>query len=407
MSKNIWIINQYASTPDYGFAGRHYYLGKEFSKTGYTVYLVASANHHLLRNKPKISQDFLFEKVSDGFSIVWCKMPEYKEAHSKKRALGWFLFSWKIRKLVHVIPEKPDVVICSSPSLLSFLGAKKIADTFKSRLVFEVRDIWPLTLIDIGGYKKSNPFIKALQWIEKKAYRDSDHVVSNLKNAIKHMNKYGLSDGKFSWIPNGFSFDESKKNYPLNNETLSQIPADKFVVGYTGTVGVANALDTLIDAAEILNWQGDINFVIIGDGKEKKYLESLVKSRKLSNVLLLDSIPKIEIQSALHEFDVCYIGWLNDELYDFGIGANKIPEYFYSSKPIIHAYSGACDPVKEVGAGVTVPAGDPSSLALAILDLYQMPSSERKKMGINGHKAAVEQYEYSMLAKRYVHVLFD
>ncbi|MBP0050158.1 glycosyltransferase family 4 protein [Marinobacterium sp. AK62] len=407
MSKTVWIINQYASTPDYGYAGRHYYLGQELAKLGYKVYLVASANHHLLRVKPELNSNFNIHKLSDGFNMVWCAMPEYKEAHNKKRVLGWFFFSWRICNLIKIIPDSPDVLVCSSPSLISFLGAQYISRNFRSKLVFEVRDIWPLTLIDIGGYSKNNPFIRVMQWVEDFAYRKSDHVISNLKNAAEHMKNHGLEPSKFTWIPNGFSLREAQKNAPLNIEALSQLPREKFIVGYTGTIGVANALDILIDAADILKGFDDIRFVLVGEGKEKKSLEEYALAKKINNVVFLKSIPKLEIQSILSEFDACYIGWLNDDLYKFGIGANKIPEYLFSSKPIVHAYSGACDPISENKSGITVPAGDASNLASAILKLYKMPVSEREEMGARGRKAALEQYEYGMLARNYARILFD
>lgn len=407
MSKTVWIINQYASTPEYGYAGRHYYLGQELAKLGYKVYLISSAKHHLLRKQPEASSDFKFEQVSDGFSMVWCDMPSYREAHSKKRVLGWLLFPWRIRKLASLIPDAPDVVLCSSPSLLSFLGAKHLAKRFRAKLVFEVRDIWPLTLMDIGGYSPKHPFIRLLQWVEDKAYRESDQVVSNLKNALEHMACRGLKREKFTWVPNGFSLDEVNQNSPLNEGALSQLPQGKFIIGYTGTLGVANALDTLIDAAEKLQHHSDIVFVLVGDGKEKSNLEASVKSKKLLNVIFVDSIPKVEIQAMLSHFDACYIGWRNDGIYRFGIGANKIPEYLFSGKPIIHGYSGACDPISEANAGLKIPAEHSDQLADAVLKLYQMSVEEREAMGTNGRKAALEQYEYEQLAEKLEQVLFD
>jgi len=407
MTKTVWIINQYASTPEYGYAGRHYYLGKELAKLGYNVYLIASAAHHLLREKPRVSSTFQLEKEEGRFTVVWTKMPQYNQAHSKGRILGWFLFPWRIRQLASVIPEQPDVVLCSSPSLLSFIGAKSLARKFGARLVFEVRDIWPLTLIDIGGYSPRHPFVRLLQWVEDKAYRDSDRVVSNLKNAVEHMASRGMRRDKFAWVPNGFSMDEVSLNVPLNTKAESQLPKDKFLVGYTGTLGVANAMNTLIAAAERLKEYHDLAFVMVGDGKEKPALRQLVEQKGLSNVYFVDPIPKVEIQAMLTRFDGCYISWLNDSLYRFGIGANKIPEYLFSGKPVIHSYSGACDPIEEAGAGLRIPAEDDKQLADAVLSLYKMEREERAAMGANGKRAAMEQYEYSQLAKRLAGVLFD
>lgn len=407
MSKTVWIVHQYASTPATGMGGRHYYLGRELAKQGYKVYLIASASHHLLREKPVLNQPFKVETLEAGFHFVWVNMPDYTEAHSKQRALNWFLFPWRIQKLMAFIADKPDVVLSSSPSPIAFLGAQRIAKKFNARLVFEVRDIWPLTLTEIGGYSLNHPFIQFMQWVEDKAYRDSDAVVSNLKSAVEHMVGRGMNPAKFAWVPNGFSLDEVNQKIPLNENSAAKIPEGKFIVGYTGTLGVANALDTLIDAAEHLKEYSDIAFVLVGGGKEKALLQSSVMEKGLSNVTFIDPIPKVEIQAMLSRFDVCYIGWLNDQLYRFGIGANKIPEYLYSGKPVLHAYSGSCDPISEAHAGILVPAENPKKLAEAVLSLYKMSPDQRSSMGANGHKVAVEQYEYSNLASSLARVLFE
>lgn len=405
MSKTVWIINQYASTPDYGYAGRHYYLGQELARLGYNVYLITSAAHHLLREKPVFNSPFHFER--DGrFTVVWVKMPEYSEAHSKVRALGWFLFPWRIQRLSKLIKDVPDVVLCSSPSIFSFWGARRLARQFGSRLMFEVRDIWPLTLTEIGGHSPDHPFIRLMQKVEDKAYRASDRVISNLQNAVEHMVSRGMDSGKFAWIPNGFSLDEINLSAELDSESNSQVPDNKFIVGYTGTVGVANALDTLIDAALLLRDHREIAFVIVGGGKQLDTLQSRVNAEGLENLYFIHPIPKVQIPAMLAKFDVCYLGWLDDPLYRFGIGANKIPEYLYSGKPILHAYSGGCDPVAIADAGISVPAGDPEKVAAAVLRLYEMSPSEREALGINGRRVAMESYEYSRLAQQLRDVLF-
>lgn len=405
MSKCVWIVHQYASTPDTGMGGRQFYLARELAKQGYQVYLISSASHHLLRNKVACDGPYKVE-MQDGFHIVWVNMPDYEEAHSKQRALNWFIFSWRIQKLAKIIPHKPDAVLCSSPSPISFLGAQRLAKKFKARLVFDVRDIWPLTLTEIGGFSKKHPFIRLMQCIEDKAYRDSDAVVSNLKNAVEHMVSRGMDTSKFHWIPNGISLDEVNQQAPLNPEVASKLPKDKFIVGYTGTLGVANAIETFIESAEILKGQQDIAFVLVGGGKEKPFLQKSVIEKGLSNIVFIDPIPKVQIQSMLKNFDVCFIGWMNDPLYQFGIGANKIPEYLYSGKPIIHSYSGMCDPIEPCAAGITVPAQDSDALAKSILKLKSLDETEKVSMGVNGHQLALEEYDYGKLADSMKAILF-
>lgn len=402
--KTIWIVHQYASTTETGMGGRHLYLAQELVKQGHKVYVIASSANHLLHTVPKLTGDFTFEPVA-GFTFVWVKMPPYSEAHSKQRALNWFLFPWRIQKLAKLIKDKPDAVLCSSPSPIAFLGAQRLAKKFNAKLVFEVRDIWPLTLTEVGGYSPKHPFIRFMQWVENKAYRDSDRVVSNLKNSVEHMVEHGLNRDKFTWVANGFSLDEANQKVPLSKEAEQQLPKNKFIVGYTGTLGVANSMDILLEAAEQLKDNADIAFVLVGRGKEKETLQAQAHEKNLTNVTFIDPIPKVQIQAMLSQFDTCYIGWLKNDLYRFGIGANKIPEYLYSGKPVIHAYSGACDPVAEFQAGICTEAENPQALAAAILQLYQMPEEERQQMGENGRKAALEEYEYGMLAKKLAKVL--
>jgi len=407
MSKTVWIINQYASTPATALGGRHYYMAREMVKKGYKVYLIGSASHHLLREKPVFDAPFKLEEV-EGFTFVWVRMPHYEHAHSKKRVLNWLLFPWRLRRLRQVIPDEPTTILCSSPSPLAFLGAQWLAKRFKARLVFEVRDIWPLTLTELGGHSTKNPLIRLMQWVEDRAYRDSDAVVSNLKNSVEHMVARGMAREKFTWVPNGFSMDEVSLKSPLNPRARAQLPKGGFTIGYTGTLGVANALDTVVDAAVRLKAHTDICFVLVGDGKEKSGLQQLVEEKELTNVRFVDPIPKVEIQAMLACFDVCYIGLSKDPLFRFGVSPNKLFDYLYAGKPIIYGIeSGNYKPVDSIGAGIQVAAQNAEQLADAVLKLYAMTPDQRASMGANGRKAAIEQYEYGQLADRLSGVLFE
>lgn len=406
MKKTVWIIHQYASTPETGMGGRHFYLAEELGKLGYNVYLIAANNHHLLRQPTPQVDSFIFDK-SRNFTFVWVNMPAYTEAHSKQRVLNWFLFPWKIQKLAKLIPDKPDAILSSSPSPIAFLGAERLAKKFHAKLLFEVRDIWPLTLIELGGYSPKHPFIRFMQWVEDRAYRKADSVISNLKNSVEHMTSRGMDSQKFHWIPNGFSLDEVNQKAPLNNDALNQLPKNKFIIGYTGTLGVANALDTLINAAEIVQNTPEITFVLVGNGKEKEALQLMVKDKKLTNIFFIDPIPKVEIQAMLANFDACYIGLTKDPLFKFGVSPNKLFDYLYSGKPLLYAIdSGDYRPVTDAHAGIEIEPEDPQALADAILELYHMPEAERKQMGNNGQNVALAKYEYGMLAKNLAKVLF-
>lgn len=405
MTRTVWIINQYASTPDTGMGGRHYYMARELARQGCRVYLVMAGTHHLLRDTESLDEDFRLDEV-DGFTVVRVHVPSYSGAHSKQRVINWFLLSWRIRKLAKVLPHPPDAILASSPSPFIFLGAQALAGRFSARLVFEVRDIWPLTLMRLGGMSPRHPLIRLMQRVEDKAYREADRVVSNLENAVEHMVGRGMDPAKFCWIPNGVSLDEVGCREELAPEIEQRLPKDGFVVGYTGTLGLANAMEYLLDAADILRDYPDITFVLVGEGDGKQALQEQATRRGLDNVHFIGRIPKVQIQTMLNFFDACYIGWLKEDLYHYGIGANKIPEYLYSGKPVIHGYSGGCDPVRKFAAGVSVEAENPQALADGILQLYNAAASERVDMGRRGHDAVLCHYEYGILAGKLQSVLF-
>ena len=404
--QTIWLINQYSSTPETAMGGRHYYLAQELAKKGYKVYLIAGRYSHLLRQPKQFSEAYLLEKIDKNFTFVWVNLPEYKEAHSKQRVLNWFKFSWALTKLTSVITDRPNAILYSSPSPIGYLGAKHLANKFKAKFIFEVRDIWPLTLIELGGHSPKHPFVRFMQWIEDRAYQKSDYVFSNLFNAVEHMTSRGLNPKKFNWIPNGISINEVMNKEELSLEVLGQLPKNKFIVGYTGTIGVANAIDDLIDAAKLLLAYKDIHFVLVGSGKEKEHLVQKALDLGLDNITFIDAIPKKQIQSMLSTFDICYIGWQKNSLYRFGIAPNKLPEYLYAGKPIIHAFSGKGDIVQQANAGITIEAEDPQAIADAVMRLYGLSDSERSVLGNNGHQYVLQHLEYKMIAEKLESIIF-
>nr|WP_228136220.1 glycosyltransferase family 4 protein [Acinetobacter calcoaceticus] len=404
--KTFWFINQYSSTPETAMGGRHYYLAQELAKKGHQVYVIAGRYSHLLRNPKKFEEKYLVEEIIPNFSFVWVNLPEYQEAHSKQRVLNWFKFSWLLRNMADVIPAKPDVILYSSPSLIGYLGAKYLANKFNTPFIFEVRDIWPLTLMELGGHSPGHPFIKFMQWIEDRAYRKADYVFSNLYNAVEHMQSRGLDSSKFHWIPNGVPLEEVSQKQPLSTETFTQLPQNKFIIGYTGTIGVANAIDDLIEAAQMLSNNPHLHFVLVGSGKEKDSLIQKVNTLGLQNITFIDAIPKKQIQSMLEQFDVCYIGWQKNSLYRFGIAPNKLPEYLYAGKPIIHAFSGKGDIVQQAQAGITIEAEDPQAIVRAVEQLYLLTAEQRQKLGANGKQFVLQNLEYGMIAEKLENIVF-
>jgi len=280
------------------------------------------------------------------------------------------------------------------------LPAWILSKIYKAKLIYEVKDIWPLSLIELGGFSKSHPFIRFMGWFERFAINKSDIIVSNLQNYGQHLKENLNIDKEFIWISNGVDLDELSDIEPLEDKIKNQIPKDKFIVGYTGTIGVANALDSFCEVAKLLKDYKDIVFVIVGNGQEK---ENLLKTYgNLDNILFINSIPKKQVQSILKLFDVCYIGLQKENLFKYGVSPNKLFDYMYSEKPILYAInSGKNNIVKLSNCGISVEAQNPQAIADGILSLYNMNKENRKKLGQNGKQYVLEYFTYEKLANRY------
>ncbi len=400
----IWLISQTATTPQTGYGGRTHYLARELVKLGHQVTVISARNHHLLWNK---SSDRCASEKEDNesYSIAHIPTLKYHRARDKRRVIHWFIFALFLPFLRWAPGEKPDAILYSSPSLIGFLGAEQLAKRAKAKLVFEVRDLWPLTLTEIGGYSKKNVFIRFLQWVEDRAYSRADRVVSNLEGAVNHMVEHGLNEKKFSWISNGYCREEFDASADAYEGSSYIVPTGKFVVGYLGTLGHANSLDTLIAAADKLREHDDIAFLIVGQGSEKEHLINEASRLRLSNLTILDPVPKKQIYSILKTFDVCALAWKKSALYQFGNGANKIYEYLFSGKPIVQSYSGLFDLVSTYDAGITSEAENSAQLAEAILRLKNMSAADREQLGSNGKAAAITHHEYGSLARKLEDVL--
>jgi glycosyltransferase involved in cell wall biosynthesis len=404
MSKTIWFINDYAGSAYHGMEFRNYYFAKEFVKMGYKVYIISASYMHLFKKMPKTDDNYTFEEI-DGIYYIWIKVPDYGESTNKKRVLKWFVFTLKLFFLPFKKMSKPNFIIASPMAPFLVLPAYRLAKKFNAKFIYEIKDIWPQSIIELGSVSATHPLIKIMSWCESFAIKKADMIVSSLQNYGSHLESDLNISKDFTWINNGIDLNEMKSIEPLDNTLKSQIHKDKFIIGYTGTIGIANVLNYLFDAAKELIDNKNIMFIIVGDGKEK---ESLVQKYKdLNNILFIEPIKKSQVQSMLELFDICYIGLQKENLFRYGVSPNKLFDYMYSAKPIIYAIdSGEANIVKLSNCGISVEAQNSKDITKAILKLFNMTKEEKDKLGQNGKKYVLEHFTYEKLAKKFQRI-FD
>jgi glycosyltransferase involved in cell wall biosynthesis len=291
---------------------------------------------------------------------------------------------------------KPDVILGSSPHLFGALAAERVARQLKVPFVLEVRDLWPQSLIHLGNFAPSHPVVKGLEWIEKYLYRHASRIVSLLPGGAEHMAAKGADPNKVEWIPNGVDMDSLPLVRPHQHK-------ETFTIMYAGAHGLANGLDTILDAAFILQeegWADRIKFRFVGDGPCKPHLEKRVFSEEIKNVEFNQPVAKNEVFDILNEADAFIATLKKINLYRFGISLNKLYDYLALAKPVILGADSINNPVAEAGAGYVVPPEDGHAMAVAIKKMAGLPAKERYQMGMRGRKYVEEHHDIAKLAEK-------
>lgn len=399
--KTFLIINQTAGSPYHGMVYRNYYIAREWVKQGHKAVIISGSYFHNFTNPPKTTGLFTKEMI-DGIEYWWVKLPKYSESRSIGRLLTLFYFPWLLLLFPFWKLAKPETVIVSGPPHLSIFNAWVWARYWGSTLIYEVRDIWPLTIIKLGGVSPWHPVILFLSFFEKLAYMAADRVVSVLALAGEYFETRGMRPVKFAYIPNGVDISELKKIESPTSEKIKEIASSKKVVIYTGSFGIANNLEQFLDAAMIMETNPDVHFVLVGDGPFRKHLEE--KGKNLKNVSFFASVPKNQIPSILEAASICYVGLMKSDLFQHGVSPNKLFDYMAASKPVIMAIDTKDNIVEKANCGIHVPSCSPEDIAQAVSKLASKSNDELQVLGSNARLYLEKNHTYSSLAKRYVDV---
>lgn len=394
----IWYLSKYVAPPGGGGVGsRGYELMVELAALGHECVIITSDANHLTQ-VPEFAGKVLDER-RDGLRMVWLKTFKAEVAKSGRRVLSWLDFERRVMRYDTDTLPRPDVIVASSLSLLTILNGLRLRRKYGARLVFEVRDIWPLTLVEEGGFSESNALVRALGVVERLGYRRADAIVGTMPALDKHVRAVVGRELDVHCIPMGFSERTVQDALPL-----SPRPDERLVVGYAGTIGVTNAVETLLDAARLLNDRSDIEFRIIGDGPLLSGLKR--EYADLHNVTWVAKVPKERLREELAQCDVLHLSTYPSRVWEFGQSLNKLIDYMLAARPVIAAYGGHPSMIDESGCGIFVEPGDPARLAAEFGRFAAMPSTDRAAMGQRGRDWLLEHRTFGQLARDYEPILF-
>jgi glycosyltransferase involved in cell wall biosynthesis len=406
---HIVFFAHFAGSPKHGMVYGHYYLAREWVRMGHDVTIVAASFAHTRFHQPESPRQAFNEEIIDGIRYIWVKCSEYNPDNKLARIGNIFTFFGKCFLLN--LPLSPcDVVISSSHYPFAIWPARKLARINNARLITEIRDLWPLTLIELGGASRLNPLILMMQLAENTAYRISDKIVSVLSNSKSYMVKHGMHPSKFLYIPNGIVTDGSP-TLDLPNTHIQKLDELRrngtFLVGYAGRMGTANALDKLIEAIAKIS-DRKVCAVLLGDGYAKKDLQQYADKLNLnSRVTFLPPVDKSQVPGFLEAMDVLFVGLQDKPIFRYGVSPTKLNDYLLTAKPTIFAINTENEAANESEAVMVCRPEDSSHIASTIQTLREMPAEHRHLMGQKGRDWILANRSYNRLAEQFLSGIFQ
>lgn len=383
-------------------ATRSYDLGKQLVRKGHKVTIFASSFSHykLQEERLKEGQEWLFER-HDGVQFLWLKTTPYNR-NDWRRAINMLSYSLRAWRVGTKLQEHPDVIIGTCVHPFAPLVAYALSKINRCRFFYEVTDLWPQTLVDMGALSENNPVTMILRLLEKFLFSKAECIISLLPNVNEYITRIGISDKRVVWIPNGVDLSNYSNVTPYNGVT-----SGIFKVMYVGGFSKYHVLDVVIDAAKILEDKGidNIRFVFVGDGAEKVRIANRANELGLGNVEFRGLVPKSDLFNVLSEADALVYTFKKLSLLKYGVSPVKIFDYLASGRPILYAVDGGNNPVAEAKAGITIPPESPAALSDAIVQLINSDPNIRVEMGRRGMEFVKSNHSIEILADRLEAVL--
>lgn len=344
----------------------------------------------------------LSRETVDGIDVVrvWTFL-----AANRGEALRSISFASYFLSVVAQAPRfsRADVVLSSSPQLLAGLAGYPMSRLQRRPWVLEVRDLWPESIVAVGAMSRGRT-IKALEALERFAYRNADHIVPVSGAFRPHIEACGIAPEKITVLHNGANLELFAA--PVKNPKLAEELglAGKFVAAYCGTLGMAHALEAVLEAADLLRARDDVRFLMVGGGAEAAKLRQLRDQRNLDNVVILDRQPHDRMPEIWGLANASIVHLRDTPLFRTVI-PSKMFEVMALGLPIILGVQGEAERIlTEAEAGIAVQPESAAAIAKAVEQLADSPGLAGA-LGANGRRAVQERYDRRVIAEQYVSLL--
>lgn len=291
-----------------------------------------------------------------------------------------------------------DAMLVYAPSpLLQALPAVFLAWLKRAPLVIWVQDLWPESLA-ATGFVRNRLVLICVERLVRYVYANADLILIQSEGFRSPVARLVKDARKIHYYPNAVEVaDPFATTTAVEVHALAEKIAQGFSIVFTGNLGTAQSVETIIDAADLLRAQTDIRFFLIGSGSRLDWLKTEITRRGLNNVVLPGRLPQTSMAVLYATSSVLLVTLRDEEIFSYTI-PSKMQAYMAAGRPIIASLNGeGARVVVEAGAGLTCSAGDPNALAHAILQLHSLEPAERAHLGENARRYVAEHFDLGRL----------
>lgn len=394
----ILYFHQYFSTPKGSSGLRSYAMAQALIRNGHSVTMVCGSSKNGSTGLTTPYTNGVRRGVVDGIYVIEFNISASNTMVFHQRAKNFLQFALKSIKVA--LKEDYDIVFATTTPLTASLPGIAAKWLRRKPFVFEVRDLWPELPKAMGVIK--NPVIlflmSVLEWV---SYHSADRLIGLSPGIVDGILKRGINKDKVTMIPNGCDLDIFSQTHKGWRPT--GVEKNDLMAIFTGTHGIANGLDSVIDAAVELQKRNrqDIKLVLVGNGMKKDSLMKRAKELGLSNLIFHDAVDKLKLAGLMSEADIGLQVLANVPAFYYGTSPNKFFDYIASGLPVLNNYPGwLAELIQSENAGFAVAPESPSDFADA-LEKAESNREALKQMGKNAQSLARRDFDRETLSQKF------
>ncbi|MGH9768648.1 MAG: glycosyltransferase family 4 protein [Blastocatellia bacterium] len=386
-------------------AARTFEHARHWASLGHDVTVITGfPNHPTGVIHPEYRGYFVKRESVEGIDLLRTWVYVAANKGFTKRILNFLSFCFSSVALGSAMTRRPDIVVGTSPQFFCAVAAYCLSVIKRAPFVFEVRDIWPQSAVELGALK-NRLLIRLLEAIETNLYRRAALIVPVAESTRQYLIGKGVPAEKISIVPNGIDAKYLASAQAAPERLREELGLEgKFIVSYIGTHGMSHALEVVLRAAKELERDPAIHFLFVGEGAEKESLKRLASELRLNNATFINQQPRERLLSFYGLSGLSVVPLKRLQIFK-KVLPSKLFELMGVGCPVICSVEGeAAGLVTTAESGLCIEPENVVALVEAVSRLRD-DRELRARMSENGRSFVRTRYLRSALAEKYLNAL--